>query len=224
MGVEGGGAGKGWLAALRRSQVYRSIVRHEHDGSDRDRVLRVASNVFLHLHPTKVPRHALRLTFTWGLGGISSLLFLVLAGTGVVLMFHYRPTPEHAHADVAALAAGAGRVLRNLHRFGAHALVGAVVLHLLRVFLTGSYRPPREFNWVIGVALLVLTLALAFTGHLLPWDEASTAAVAAAGVRVDGGALLRFYAGHCVALPLASALLLSVHFWRVRKDGISGPA
>lgn len=218
-----GAEGKGWRAALRRSQVYRSIVRHDHDGSDRDRVLRIASNVFLHLHPTKIPRHALRLTFTWGLGGVSFLLFLVLVCSGMVLMFHYRPTPEHAHADVAALSAGAGRVLRNLHRGGADAMVVAVVLHLLRVFLTGSYKPPRELNWVVGVVLLVLTLALAFTGHLLPWDVASTGAIAAAGVRVDGGTLLRCYASHCVALPLVAVVLMSVHFWRVRKDGISGP-
>lgn len=220
--------GKGLLAQLRGSQLYRSIFRHEHRGDERERVLRISSNLFLHVHPTKVRRHGLALRFTWGMGGIAFLLFLVLVVTGVALMFHYRPTVEHAPADVRALASGS-RVLRNLHRFGSHALVIATWLHLLRVFLTGSYKPPREFNWVVGVVLLVLTMAMAFTGHLLPWDRASVGAVAAfsgmAGAAPpDGGTLLQFYVLHSVLLPLGAGVLCAVHFWRVRKDGgISGP-
>jgi quinol-cytochrome oxidoreductase complex cytochrome b subunit len=143
-------------------------------------------------------------------------------------------------------------------------MVIAVWLHMYRVFLTGSYKPPREFNWGIGVILLVLTLLLSFTGYLLPWDQlaiwaitvGSNMARATPGLGVEGPgasllklngvslitsgsdakfillgarsvgemALLRFYVLHCVAIPLAAALLIMIHFWRVRKDGgISGP-
>jgi quinol-cytochrome oxidoreductase complex cytochrome b subunit len=123
-------------------------------------------------------------------------------------------------------------VLRELHRWAAHAMVIAVWLHMLRVFLTGSYKPPREFNWVIGVVLLVLTLLLSFTGYVLPWDQkaiwAATVGSNLFGLLGARGAgeetLVRFYVLHCVAIPLLAAILMSLHFWRVRKDGgISGP-
>jgi quinol-cytochrome oxidoreductase complex cytochrome b subunit len=151
-----------------------------------------------------------------------------------------------------------------MHRWGAHAMVITVWLHMYRVFLTGSYKPPREFNWVIGVILLLLTLLLSFTGYLLPWDQlaiwaitvgsnmaratpilgyegpgapllsldgidmitnASDARFGLLGARFVGEETLnRFYVLHCVAIPLGAALLMAIHFWRVRKDGgISGP-
>ena len=155
------------------SQLYRSVFRHDYVDSVRNRALEITSNVFMHLHPISIPRAALRVSFTFCLGGLTFFLFLVETITGVLLMFYYRPVPEYAYVDMKTLeyAVQFGMVLRNLHRWGAHLMVITVMLHMLRVFLTGSYRPPREFNWVVGVSLLVLTLLLSFTGYLLPWDQ-----------------------------------------------------
>jgi quinol-cytochrome oxidoreductase complex cytochrome b subunit len=159
--------------ALRSSQVYRSILRHDYVDSVRNRALEITGNVFLHLHPVTIPRHALKVHYTFCLGGLTFFLFLVETVTGVLLMFYYRPVPEYAYVDMKTLqyAVKFGMTLRNLHRWGAHLMVGGVMFHMLRVFLTGSYRPPREFNWAVGVSLLVLTLLLSFTGYLLPWDQ-----------------------------------------------------
>ncbi len=167
----------GW--SIKNSRVWRSIFRHDYADTPRNRVLQVASNVFLHLHPSKVRRHGLRLRFTWGMGGITFLLFLVETVTGVILMFYYRPTAEYAYHDMKYLQFDVpfGMVMRNMHRWGAHAMVITVWLHMFRVFMTGSYKSPREFNWVVGVILLVLTLLLSFTGYLLPWDQLSIWAV-----------------------------------------------
>ena len=106
------------------------------------------------------------------MGGVTFFLFLVETVTGVLLMFYYRPTLEWAYNDILALrdVTSLG-ILREMHRWGAHAMVITVWLHMYRVFLTGSYKPPREFNWVVGVVLLLLTLLLSFTGYLLPWDQ-----------------------------------------------------
>jgi cytochrome b6 len=152
-----------------------------------------------------------------------------------------------------------GKLLRNMHRWGAHLMIITVWLHMFRVFLTGSYKKPREFNWCVGVLLLVLTMLLSFTGYLLPDDQLGFWAVtvgtnmaratpllghegpfgAAMGMTafndvrfallggsiVDANALLRSYIWHCVGIPVVAAVLMGVHFWRVRKDGgISGPS
>ena len=161
------------LRWVKSSQIYASIFRHGYVDSVRNRALAVTSNAFLHLHPITIPRRALRVRYTFCLGGLTFFLFLVETVTGVLLMFYYRPVPEYAYMDMKTLqyAVQFGEILRNLHRWGAHLMVIVVMLHMLRVFLTGSYRPPREFNWVIGVSLLVLTLLLSFTGYLLPWDQ-----------------------------------------------------
>ena len=155
------------------SQVWQSIFRHGYDDTPRNRVLMVSGNVFLHLHPSKVRRHATRIRFTWCMGGITFLMFLVTTVTGVYLMFYYRPTAEYAYADMKYLEYDMpfGMLMRNMHRWAAHGMVIAVWLHMFRVFMTGSYKPPREFNWNVGVILLVLTLLLSFTGYLLPWDQ-----------------------------------------------------
>jgi len=168
-----GGRVAGLARRLAASQLYRSIFRHGYADTVRNRALEVTSNVFLHLHPITIPRHALRVRFTFCLGGLTLFLFLVETITGLLLMFYYRPVPEYAWVDMKTLGAAVtfGVPLRNLHRWGAHLMVVLVMLHMLRVFLTGSYRPPRELNWVVGVSLLVLTLLLSFTGYLLPWDQ-----------------------------------------------------
>jgi len=156
-----------------KTEVYKSIFRVKHDQTARSRTLGVLSNVFLHLHPAKVNRDAVRYNFTWGMGGISFYLFWVLTWTGVLLMFYYHPTKVQAFRDILYLEHDVpfGKLLRNMHRWAAHAMVLTVQLHMFRVFLTGSYKKPRQFNWSVGVILLVLTLLLSFTGYLLPDDQ-----------------------------------------------------
>ena len=132
-----------------------------------------------------------------------------------------------------------GQFLRNLHRWSAHAMVLLVFAHMSRVFYRGAYRPPREFNWAIGVVLLLLTLLLSYTGYLLPWDQLSYWAVTVGsniasavpvfgskirfqmlgGNLVNANALLRFYVLHCMILPLTAIAFIAIHFWRIRKDG-----
>ncbi len=160
-------------------QIYRSIFRHRFDDTPRNRLLQITSNVFLHLHPPSLPRHGVRLKFTWGAGGLSFLTYLVTVVTGVILMFYYRPTAEYAYLDMKNLEHEIpfGMIMRNMHRWAAHAMVIIVWFHMLRVFLSGSYKTPREFNWGVGVVLLTLTMLLSFTGYLLPWDQLARWAV-----------------------------------------------
>ena len=250
---------------IRKSQVWRSIFRHGIPRDRRTRARAILSNLFLHIHPVSIRRSALRPWFTWGMGWLTFHLFLVEVVTGILLMFYYRPVAEFAYQDMQGLRAHVSLgLIREVHRWGAHAMVITTWLHMLRVFLTGSYKPPREFNWMVGVALLVLTMLLSFTGYLLPWDQLAMWAVTVgtnmargapfighegpgatlltvgdvplihvgsdvryallAGTAVGPAALLRFYVLHCVALPVVAAVLIAVHFWRIRKDGgISGP-
>ena len=154
------------------TQIWKSIFRHRYPDNPRDQALAVLTNVLLHLHPIKVKKSGVRMSFTWCMGGVTFFLFLVETITGVLLMFYYRPVVEFAYVDMKALREHAPLgIMRELHRWGAHLMVITVWLHMLRVFLTGSYKPPREFNWNVGVILLVLTLLLSFTGYLLPWDQ-----------------------------------------------------
>src|SRR6187200_2991303 len=154
------------------SQIWKSIFRHGAPVDRRNRIVIMLTNFFLHLHPVSVRKQGIALSYTWCMGGTTFFLFIVEVVTGVLLMFYYRPTLEHAYNDILALRdVTTLGILRELHRWGAHAMVIAVWLHMYRVFLTGSYKPPREFNWGVGVILLVLTLFLSFTGYLLPWDQ-----------------------------------------------------
>jgi quinol-cytochrome oxidoreductase complex cytochrome b subunit len=156
-------------------------------------------------------------------------------------MLYYHPSVPQAYADTKDLqfVVSSGLFLRNLHRWSAHAMVFLVFAHMFKVFFRGAYRPPREFNWVIGVILLLITLLLSYTGYLLPWDQLAfwaitvgsniASAVPMVGAKVhflmlggnlvNANALLRFYVLHCMILPLVAILLIAVHFWRIRKDG-----
>jgi quinol-cytochrome oxidoreductase complex cytochrome b subunit len=157
---------------IRNSQLWKSVFRHPMPVDRRNRIVVMLTNFFLHLHPVSVKKQGIALSYTWCMGGVTFFLFLVETVTGVLLMFYYRPTLEWAYQDMQALRAVTSLgILRELHRWGAHAMVITVWLHMYRVFLTGSYKPPREFNWVVGVILLLLTLLLSFTGYLLPWDQ-----------------------------------------------------
>jgi quinol-cytochrome oxidoreductase complex cytochrome b subunit len=231
---------------VKSSQVWRSLFRQPYPTTSRTRSLAVFNNVFLHLHPVRVKRHAVRYTYTFCLGGISFFLFLALTVTGLYLMFFYVPSVSRAYQDIQAISTSVafGDLVRNMHRWAAHLMVLTVFLHMIRVFYHGAYKPPREFNWVVGVLLLFLTLMLSFTGYLLPWDQIAFWAITVGtqmaqyapllgpqssffllgGIEVGQNTLLRFYVLHVIALPLVAAIMMIVHFWRIRKDGgISGP-
>ncbi len=224
------------------SQVWRSIFRHGYPDTPLNQSLVMMGNVFLHLHPVKVSRQAMRITYTWCLGGLSFFLFLVLTITGVFLMFYFVPEQRVAYNDILQIksAVAFGDLVRNMHRWAAHLMVVTVTLHMIRVFYHGAYKPPREFNWVIGVTLFLTTLLLSFTGYLLPWDQIGYWAITV-GSNMAGFApviptqahhfltgtpsgvgqptLVRFYTFHVIGLPLVGAILMAVHFWRIRKDG-----
>ncbi len=226
---------------LFQSRIWRSFFRHGWPDNALDRSLTMTSNVFLHLHPVKVSRKSLKWSYSFGLGIISTILFGVLTFTGVLLMFYYVPSVERAYTTMKEiqLSVPLGQFTRNMHRWSAHAMVLAVILHMARVFYTGAYKPPREFNWIIGVFLLLLTLGGSFTGYLLPWDQLAFWAITVGtniagyapvvgdisreillgGVEVGQDALIRFYTLHIAFIPLVITFLFSIHIWRVRKDG-----
>ncbi len=157
---------------LAESQVIKSIFRTGVPRTRRQRMMIVLNNVFLHLHPARLPKHAVKLKYTWCMGGLAFFVFLVLTVTGILLMFYYRPTVEYAYGDMIDLREQVPLgIMREIHRWGAHLMIIIVWLHMFRVFMTGAYKSPRQFNWCIGVVLLVLTMLLSFTGYLLPWDQ-----------------------------------------------------
>ena len=234
------------VRAVKETNLWRSLFRQPYPTTSRTRALAVMNNVFLHLHPVRVKRHAVRYTYTFCLGGTSFFLFLVLTITGLYLMFFYVPSVSRAYQDIQAISSSVafGDLVRNMHRWGAHLMVLTVFLHMVRVFYHGAYKPPREFNWVVGVVLLLLTLLLSFTGYLLPWDQIAFWAITVGtqmaqyapllgsessffllgGIEVGQNTLLRFYVAHVIFFPLIAAVLMVVHFWRIRKDGgVSGP-
>jgi quinol-cytochrome oxidoreductase complex cytochrome b subunit len=228
---------------FRTSELGRSIVRHPPATSPRGRSMTSFHNFFLHVYPVKVPRSVLGWRATLRLGFIATVLFAILFVSGTYLMFFYHPAVPQAYFDMHNLATSVafGQFVRNIHRWSAHLMVLVVFLHLIRVFVSGAYRAPRQFNWLVGVALLVLTLLFSFTGYLLPWDQLSFWAITVGtniagyvpmiggsvqrmllgGSEVGGTTLLRFYVLHIYALPALLVLLLSVHIWRVRKDGFA---
>lgn len=229
------------LARLRQTRVWKSIFRRGPALTNRTRSLAVFGNLFLHFLPVKVREKSLRVRATYYLGSISFLLFVVLVITGVLLMFYYHPAVPQAYRDMKDLrfVVSNGVFLRNLHRLAAQLMVLAVFMHMFHVFYRGGYKPPHEFNWVVGVILLLVTLFLSYTGYLLPWDQLAFWAITVGtnivsampflgkyvrfqllgGHVVGENALLRFYVLHCVVLPLAAVLFITVHFWRVQKDG-----
>jgi cytochrome b6 len=226
---------------LRETRLWRSVFRSGNGSSTLHNSMAIQQNVFLHLLSTKVRRRMLEFNATWYLGTLTLGTFVILVITGILLMLYYHPSVPQAYADTKDLqfVVSSGQFLRNLHRWSAHAMVFLVFAHMARVFYRGAYRPPREFNWVIGVVLLLLTLLLSYTGYLLPWDQlafwaitvgsniASAVPIFGAKIRflmlgghfVNANALLRFYVLHCMILPLVALFFMAIHFWRIRKDG-----
>ncbi len=230
-----------WLARLRTTRVWKSIFRRGPALTNRSRSVAVFGNLFLHLLPVKVRAKSLRARATYYLGSFAFFLFVVLTITGIFLMLYYHPADPRAYLDMKDLrfVVSNGVFLRNLHRLAAQVMVVVVFWHMFHVFYRGGYKPPHEFNWVIGVVLLLTTLFLSYTGYLLPWDQLAFWAITV-GTNIIGympivgkpirflllgghiigeNALLRFYVLHCVILPLLAVLFIAVHFWRVQKDG-----
>jgi len=213
---------------------------------DTSRIRAVLNNAILHLHPTLVPAKAIQLTYTWGLGGISATLAILLGMTGLLLMFRYDPSIERAYISIQILETQVvfGSLIRAVHHWSANLLVITSFLHLLRVFFTGGYKKGRTANWLVGVGLLVIVLAFNFTGYLLPWDQLSYWAVTVSssllayipaigkelskfllgGPLVAQGTLRNFYAIHVAFLPVLMVGMTGYHFWKIRKNGgISQP-
>jgi quinol-cytochrome oxidoreductase complex cytochrome b subunit len=222
-------------------EIWQSIVRRDPLSTDKGKSELVFLNVWLHIHPAKVKKEHLKFSYSFYLGFVTFFLFLILLTTGIALMCYYRPFPPQAYQDMKDLrfVVFMGPFLRAMHRWAAHAMVICVFLHMCRVFYTASYKKPRQFNWVVGVLLLLLTLGLSFTGYLLPWDQLAYWAITVGtnigsyapliggqikvlllgGHSVGQEALLRFYVLHVAVLPSLLILLTIVHFWRIRKDG-----
>jgi quinol-cytochrome oxidoreductase complex cytochrome b subunit len=215
--------------------------------SDREAGDAVASNLMLHWFPAKVFKPSLDWTYSFWLGTASAALFLLTMLSGLPLLFLYVPSVERAYASVKDIeyVVTFGAWIRSVHRLSAHFMVVVVFLHLARVFLTGAYKngigrgQRREWNWVIGVVMLLVTLFLSFTGYLLPWDQLAYWAVTVGtniassvplvgptlrelllgGRTIEQSTLIRFYVMHVILLPGALGVLFGYHMWRVRKDG-----
>ena len=198
-------------------------------------------NFFHHLHPPTIPAKQSRWRYTLGAGGTAVFLLFVLAITGMLEMFYYTPTPEQAALSVQTISyhVPLGALVRNTHYWAAQLLMIVMVLHLIRVIMTGAYRPPRRFNYLLGLVLLVVVVLLNFTGYILRWDQGiqwalvvganllKTIPVAgdALYVMLIGGSqpgpatLIRFYAWHIFGLGLVVVILTGWHIFRVRRDG-----
>lgn len=205
------------------------------------RTRKVFKNLILHIHPTRVRKASLKLTHTWGLGGMAAILFLVQVFTGIILRFVYIPSPEKAYNSILIIQDQVlfGQFVRNMHHFSGMLMVVVSFLHLLRVFFTEAYHPPRHWNWIIGVGLMLTVVLSNFSGYLLPWDQLSYWAVTVAtsmlhyipgigewlmmlvrgGNEVGSVTLLNFYNYHTAILPLIIVILMAFHFWKVRKAG-----
>jgi quinol-cytochrome oxidoreductase complex cytochrome b subunit len=209
--------------------------------TDRERALATRGTFLFHLRPVRLPARTVRWTHTFGLGGSSLVLWLVLALTGILMLLVYQPVPDVAWDSVRALDDGVrfGSLVRGVHYWSANLLVAVLLLHVARVVLTGGYHRPRRLNWVVGSTLLLLVLGSAFTGYLLPWDQRAYWAVTIStgmlsyvpaigealqrivrgGAEIGSDTLLAFYTYHTTVLPVLVIGGMAFHFWRVRKAG-----
>ena len=198
-------------------------------------------NFLLHLHPPSIPAEQARWSYTLGTGGLAIFLFLVLLVTGILEMFYYIPQTDQATISIQTIArlVPFGGLIRNLHYWGAQALVLVLFIHLLRITWTGAYKKPRRFNYLLGLALLMLTLALDFTGYILRWDQGTSWALVVGtnlikaipglgnqlyefmvgGAQLGSAALIRFYSWHTFGLTLAMIAGVVWHLFRIRRDG-----
>ncbi len=230
-----------------RKKIWEQVVWTWKPETEREAGDSIVRNILLHWFPARVALRSLSYSYSFWLGTISAVLFLILSITGVILMFMYVPSVDQAYQSVKDIeyAVSFGWFLRGLHRIAAHLMVAVVFFHMVRVFLTAAYRngtaanQNRPLNWIIGIVLLLITLLLSFTGYLLPWDQLAYWAITVGtniaraaplvgesirylflgGNEIGQSTLLRFYVLHCFFLPTLVLLLFSWHMWRVRKDG-----
>jgi len=223
-------------------QIFRSIFPHPLiPKSDQERKRYLLKNLILHFRPSTVPEKTLKFSLTWGLGGMAALLIILQFGTGLLLKFVYVPTPLGAYKSILVLNNEVvfGQLVRNIHHWSANFLVLIVFLHMLRVFFTGAFHPPRQFSWIIGLGLLGLVLTANFTGYLLPYDQLAYWAVTIStgmleyipmvgnqlqeiiqgGKEIGPATLSIFFAIHTAVVPMGLILLMAFHFWRIRKSG-----
>ncbi len=199
------------------------------------------NGLLLHFRPRSVPRRTLRFTLTWGLGGMAAVLVGMLFITGLMLKFTYQPVPDRAYESILHLQNSIyfGQLIRNIHHWSGNVLLLVVFLHLLRVYFSGAYHPPRQFNWIIGMLMFLLVLGSNFTGYLLPWDQLAFWAVTICtgmleyvpgfgstlqllirgGTDIGPATLSIFFAIHTAVIPAFLIILMAFHFWRVRKAG-----
>ena len=201
----------------------------------------MTDSLILHTRPALVSVKALRFTHTFGLGGMSLVLFMLLVATGLLMIFVYEPSPERAYQSIQFMQQEIlfGRLIRGVHYWSANLLVAVVALHILRVFLTGAFHGRRQSNWIIGLCLLFLVLLSGFTGYLLPWDQISYWAITICtemlgympgfgetlqrvilgGTEIGSATVINFYALHTIVVPLSLVGLMMWHFWKVRRAG-----
>lgn len=211
------------------------------------RYLAHIASFLLHIRPRTYPQATIRFTHTFRLGFLSVLMLIIEIVTGLILMLYYVPTPTAAYQSILRITGQVpfGEIIRDIHRLAGEGMVVLAGLHMIRVFLTASYKGPRRFTWVTGVGLLIIALGLAFSGYLLVWDQLAYWAVTIGtsmaeavplfgpqfnlilrgGPIIGGDGLLRFYFLHVVFLPLTAIILSGLHYYRVaRLHGISLPA
>ncbi|MEZ4868427.1 MAG: cytochrome bc complex cytochrome b subunit [Caldilineaceae bacterium] len=227
---------------------FRRMLRGEPPGRPNPRLKPHSEAFLLHIKPTYYHESVTRFTHTFRLGLLSTYLFFIETITGIYLMIWYAPSPDRAYTDMIRLLSNVpyGQFMRDMHRLGAELMVAIVTLHMVRTYLTGSYKAPRQFTWFTGVILLVVTLFLSFSGYLLPWDQLAFWAVtigtsmaeavppkiigetvnllARGAPDIGANGLLRFYLLHVLFLPLILILFFFVHYYKVVHFGISLPA
>lgn len=225
----------------------RSVLRDDPPGRPNPRLKPHAEGFWLHMKPTYYHRLVDGFYPTFRLGWLSTFFFAFEIVTGLFLMMYYTPSPEAAYGNMLNILSNVpfGRLMRDLHKLGAELMVAVVALHMLRTFITGSYKKPRQFTWASGVVLLGVTLVLSFSGYLLPWDQLSLWAVTIGASMVEAvppevvgrtvnlivrgapeigaNGLLRFYLLHVLALPLVGVIALGVHYYKVVLHGHSLP-
>ena len=211
------------------------------DPKDPESPRRFFNSLVLHLRPRTVPERTLRFTLTWGLGGIAVVLVCMLFGTGLMLKFAYQPVPGKAYESLIHLQNNIvfGQLIRNIHHWCGNILLIVVFLHFLRIFFTGAFHAPRQFNWIIGLSMFLLVLASNFTGYLLPWDQLAFWAITICtgmleyvpavgkwlqelirgGKDIGPATLSNFFAIHTAVIPAGLIMLMPFHFWRIRKAG-----
>jgi quinol-cytochrome oxidoreductase complex cytochrome b subunit len=221
-----------------RYSIFPGTLRAPKDPKDHRRFF---NSLVIHLRPRTVPERTLRFTLTWGLGGMAAVLVCMLFGTGLMLKFAYQPVPGKAYDSIIHLQNNVvfGQLIRNIHHWCGNILLIVVFLHFLRIFFTGAFHAPRQFNWIIGLVMFLLVLASNFTGYLLPWDQLAFWAVTICtgmleyipgigdwlqelirgGNDIGPTTLSNFFAIHTAVIPAGLIMLMPFHFWRVRKAG-----